>query len=65
MDWWERKDRIVSLSADDVRILHGILKEVGSEFQLRLSLPDPSRILLTPECFYEEVLRRFYRLKDD
>ena len=40
-------------------------KEVRSEFQLRLSLPDPPRILLTPESFYDEVLRRFNRLKDD
>lgn len=64
MDWWERKD-IVSLSADDVRLLDLIMKEVRSEFKLRLSLPDPPRILLTPESFYDEVLRRFYKLKCD
>ncbi len=65
MDWWERKDKPVSLSVEDVRLLDGIMKEVRSEFKLRLSLPDPPRILLTPECFYDEVLRRFNRLKDD
>ena len=63
MDWWEKKDRPVSLSVEDVRLLDGIMKEVRSEFTLRLSLPDPPRILLTPECFYEEVLRRFYKKK--
>lgn len=65
MDWWEKKDRKVSLNADDVRELDGIMKEVRAEFQLRLSLPDPPRILLTPESFYDEVIRRFYALKDD
>lgn len=64
MDWWEKKDRPVSLSADDVRLLDVTMKEVRSEFTLRLSLPDPSRTLLTPECLYEEVLRRFNKLKN-
>lgn len=65
MQWWERKDRKVSLTADDVRLLDGIMKEVRSEFTLRLSLPDPPRILLTPECFYYEVLRRFVESKGE
>ena len=65
MDWLERKDKPVNLSVEDVRLLDRIMNEVRSEFKLRLSLPDPSRILLTPESFYDEVLRRFYGLKDD
>ena len=68
MDWWERKDRKdrkVSLTVDDVRLLDGIMKEVRSEFELRISLPDPPRILLTPETFYYEVLRRFVESKGE
>lgn len=64
MQWWE-KDRQVSLSVEDVRRLDGVMKEVRSEFKLRLSLPDPPKILLTPDCFYEEVLRRFYSNMDE
>ena len=58
MQWWE-KDSRPSVSVEDVMRLDGIMKEVRAEFALRLSLPDPPKILLTPDCFYEEVLRRF------
>lgn len=64
MQWW-KKDSRPSVSVEDVMRLDGIMKEVRAEFRLRLSLPDPPKILLTPDCFYEEVLRRFYALKDD
>lgn len=62
MQWWE-KDSRPSVSVEDVMRLDGIMKEVRAEFALRLSLPDPPKILLTPDCFYEEVLRRFYKKK--
>ena len=65
MDWLERKDKPVNLSVEDIRLLDRIMNEVRSEFKLRLSLPDPPRILLTPESFYNEVLRRFNKLKCD
>lgn len=63
MDWWERKDRIVSLTPDDVRILDTVLKEVRCEFAFRLSLPDPPMTLLSPDSFYDEVLRRYNEKK--
>ena len=63
MDWWEEKDRPVNLAVEDVRLLDGIMKEVRSEFKLRLSLPDPPMVLLTPESFYDEVHRRFNKKK--
>ena len=62
MQWWE-KDSRPSVSVEDVMRLDGIMKEVRAEFALRLSLPDPPKILLTTDCFYEEVLRRFYKKK--
>ncbi len=64
MQWWE-KDRQVSISVEDVRRLDVLMSEVRSEFKLRLSLPDPPKILLTPECFYYEVLRRFVESKGE
>lgn len=64
MQWW-KKDRRGSLSVEDVRRLDVLMSEVRSEFKLRLSLPDPPKILLTPECFYDEVLRRFVESKGE
>lgn len=64
MDWWERKDA-VSLSVADIRMLDRVLQEVREDFALMLALPDPSMALLTPECYYNEVLRRFYKLKNE